>query len=323
MDEPEVTAESLLKAAAEHDAGRGTADNEPEVTDPEPETTKDKAAKPEAKPEEKKDEPTAKDSKAESAEKKPDEKPKSKWAQNEERKNKTWQEINAEKEAIKAEKETLQREKSEIQRRSEEIQRAKVTSEPLRDEHGYTSKDYKGVASDYRQKALDAATPAERKQLAEFADAADQVAEKLNQKHQQLMQERNVADLRAKWQEVHDKLVAKPEYADLKTEGSELHKQTLDVLRKYPFLTMQPDGLQTAVELVEQKAQLKAFDGTKAELTKLKEEHSKLQKKLSIGGGSPTGAPAEETPFNELSTAEQHKRLERAAHSQDREAGFD
>jgi len=327
MDEPELTAESLLKQAAAEDASRGSNDNdssnEPELTDPEPGTESNADEKPKTEPA-KKDEPiVSKDKEAAGTEKKTEEKPKSKWVQNEERKNKTWQEINAEKETLKAEKEAIAREKAEVAKRAKQIELAKATAEPLRDEHGFTGNDYKKVAADYRQKAYDAATPEERKQFAAWADSADQIAAKLEQKHAQLTQERTIAGLRDEWTKAHNELSAKPEYAALKDQNSDLYKGVVEILNKHPYLTQQPDGLYTAVELVDTKAQLKAFDGTKAELAKLKEEHSKLQKKLSIGGGSPTSAPEGEKDFKDLSLKEQQKRLERAAREHDRDAGFE
>lgn len=317
----------MLAAAAAEDAGRFVDDAPKErvVDDPEPvekkpaeKPNKDAAASKEKsvseadKDKEPKD-PKKSTAQADSAAAEPTEgKAKSKWQQNEERKNKTWSEINAEKDAIKAQQQALQREKAEVQRKAEDIERAKVTAEPIRDEHGFTAKDYRDVAKDMRKAGTH-----------DQAEAAEKLASNLDAKQQKLIQERNVADLRANWQRSYDELSSKTEYAELKDETSELHMQTMSVLKQFPFLAYQADGLQQAVTMAETRVSAKSSEGTKSELAKLKEEHAKLQKKLTIGGGSPTNLPEEDTPFEKLSSAEQKKRLEQAARASDRDAGFE
>lgn len=232
-------------------------------------------------------------------------KEKSKWAQNEERKATTWQTINAEKEALKAEKEAITREKAEF----EKSKKAPADS-TFRDEHGYTSKDYKKVAEDFRAKGDQA-----------MAEAADKLAANLSQKEQQAQQDQAQQSFIESWKKNYEALCEKT--PALRDKDSPIAKATVKILTEFPLLTRDVNGVGYAVRAAELQLRTQEFDGTKSELTKLKAEHEKLLKKLSIGGGSPTGAPAADKSFNEMSSTEQQKYLEQKVHQHDRDAGFD
>lgn len=301
-EQPEVTADSLLSLAADFDAGKNI-DAKPEGDAPK---APDQGTKPELKPDENKGKEAATDDKqAVSTENKDkdhkatDEKQKSKWARNEERKSQTWQEVNAEKERIRSEREALARER-------EEFQRSKVSAESLKDEHGATAKDYRDAAKQFLTQGQK-----------EMAEACDKLAANLDQKSEQQRAERTHAEGQQKWKANLDSLTAKN--PDLANADSELTKTTLAVLNKFPLLRKDPDGISYAVRAAEIELQARDFDGTKAEFAKLKEDHAKLQKKLTISGGAPTGGLTDAKSFDQLSAKEMRQSLEQAVQSYDRD----
>ena len=78
---------------------------------------------------------------------KQEKKQESRFAQENARKAKTWEQINAEKEAIKAEKEALRREREEWGKQREQSKIAETNS--YRDEKGYTAEDYEAAAKEF------------------------------------------------------------------------------------------------------------------------------------------------------------------------------
>lgn len=244
----------------------------------------------------------SKDSEAKDATK-TDAKDQSKVAQDEKRKSKTWQEINAEKEAIRAEREAIAREKAEIQRAKA------ATVDVYRDKHGATKQDYLEVAKQLRAKGE-----------AAQADAAERLASDLEQEEQRFKQQRAMEDLQVAWRKTYDELADK--HPELKDDKSDLYQETFKVVKEYELLQRDPNGLKYAVRAAEIALQAKEFEGTKAEFAKLKTEHEKLQKKLTIAGGSPTSAPSEAKTFDQMSLKEQEAFLEKAAQEHDRERGY-
>jgi len=300
MADTEVTKDQLLSMAAEFDAKQGiepAADSAPAVEDAEP--VKDEAVKEESKP--KADKPVSEDSKTKEAAEATEAK-KSKFAANEERKGKTWQEINAEKEALKAEKEAIARER-------EEIQKAKASATVLRDEHGASAEDYRAAAKTLLEKGDK-----------DLAAAAETLAKELDQKQQRMQQEKVLTEGRQKWLNNLEQLSQK--HPDLKKDDSELSKETLKVLAEFPMLKQNPDGIKYAVAAADINLRAREFDGTKAELAKLKSEYEKLQKKLTISGGSPTAPVREDASIGSLPLKEQARRLEQLAHQHDRDNGL-
>lgn len=310
MTDTEPTEESVLALAAQFDAGKDI-DTPEQKTVPEEKQAAEPAAKSveaEAKTvatdESKGEKPEAvsKESEAKTTDS-AEAKEQSQWAKNKERKDKTWQEINAEKEALKAEKEAIAREKAEIQKAKA------ATSEVYRDKHGATKQDYLEVAKQLRAKGETAQADAAEKL------AADVAAEEQQFKQQQAMEVRQAA-----WKKDYEELTAKK--PELKDQNSELHKRTVKVIEQFPLLAQSEGGLKYAVRAAEIELQAEEFDGTKAELTKLKAEYDKLIKKTQISSGSPTSSPKEAKTFDQMNLKEQEKYLEQAAYEHDRASGL-
>lgn len=242
------------------------------------------------------------------AKQKTEEKPKdqkSKFAQEQQRKAKSWEQINAEKEAIKAEREAVKREREEWAKQREQSSAAETNS--FRDDKGYTAEDYEAAAKEFD---ADGDT-----QLAKAARAkADGVRKAAGAKQQQIQQER----FNKAWAENYGRLSEKEVW--LKDQSSPEYKRTVELLQRVPFLTAMPDGLVHAVELMKLQDTAGRSQSLEAENKALKEQLNKLQQKTAIGKSVPAGQlKAEEKDFSKLSLKEQRDALMRASREFDRE----
>ena len=247
-------------------------------------------------------------SESESKAKQKEEKPKdqkSKFAQEQQRKAKSWEQINAEKEAIKAEREAVKREREEWSKQREQSSAAESNS--FRDDKGYTAEDYEAAAKEFD---ADGDT-----QLAKAARAkADGVRKAAGAKQQQVQQER----FNKAWAENYGRLSEKEVW--LKDQSSPEYKRTVELLQRVPFLTAMPDGLVHAVELMKLQDTAGRSQSLESENKALKEQLSKLQQKTAIGKSVPAGQlKAEEKDFSKLSMKEQRDALMRASREFDRE----
>ena len=313
MSDENMSADAMLALAADHDAGvdidsqpREQAQNNNEPDSVEQESSNEVTASKESDGGEQ--EVSAK-SESESKAKQKEEKPKdqkSKFAQEQQRKAKSWEQINAEKEAIKAEREAVKRERDEWSKQREQSTAAENNS--FRDDKGYTAEDYEAAAKEFD---ADGDT-----QLAKAARAkADGVRKAAGAKQQQVQQER----FNKSWAENYGRLSEKEVW--LKDQSSPEYKRTVELLQRVPFLTAMPDGLVHAVELMKLQDTAGRSQSLESENKALKEQLSKLQQKTAIGKSVPAGQlKTEEKDFSRLSLKEQRDALMRAAREFDREA---
>jgi len=312
MSDENMSADAMLALARDHDAGvdidsqpAEQAQNNNESASVEQESSNEVTASKESDGGEQ--EVSAK-SESESKAKQKEEKPKdqkSKFAQEQQRKAKTWEQINAEKEAIKAEREAVKREREEWSRQREQSSAAESNS--FRDDKGYTAEDYEAAAKEFD---ADGDT-----QLAKAARAkADGVRKAAGAKQQQIQQER----FNKSWAENYGRLSEKETW--LKDQSSPEYKRTVELLQRVPFLTAMPDGLVHAVELMKLQDTAGRSQSLEAENKALKEQLSKLQQKTAIGKSVPAGQlKTEEKDFSRLSMKEQRDALMRASREFDRE----
>lgn len=314
MSDENMSADAMLALARDHDAGVDI-DNQPaeptqntnESASVEQESSNEVTASKETDGGEQ--EVSAKsesDSKAKQKEEKPkDPKSSSKFAQEQQRKAKTWEQINAEKEAIKAEREAVKRERDEWSKQREQSTAAESNS--FRDDKGYTAEDYEAAAKEFD---ADGDT-----QLAKAARAkADGVRKTASAKQQQVQQER----FNKSWAENYGRLSEKEVW--LKDQSSPEYKRTVELLQRVPFLTAMPDGLVHAVELMKLQDTAGRSQSLESENKALKEQLSKLQQKTAIGKSVPAGQlKTEEKDFSRLSMKEQRDALMRASREFDRE----
>ena len=234
------------------------------------------------------------------------EKEKSRFAQEQNRKAKTWEQINAEKEAIKAEKEALKREREEWSKQREQSTAAETNS--FRDEKGYTAEDYEAAAKEFEADG--------DSQLAKAARAKAEGVRKSATERQQKAQQEKFAKA---WADSYARLSEKETW--LKDQNSAEYKRTVELLQRVPVLQSMPDGLVHAVELMKLQDSAAKAQSIEAENKALKEQLNKLQQKTAIGKSIPAGQlKAEEKDFSKLSLKEQREALLKASRAFDREA---
>jgi hypothetical protein len=234
------------------------------------------------------------------------EKEKSRFAQEQNRKAKTWEQINAEKEAIKAEKEALKREREEWGKQREQSTAAETNS--FRDEKGYTAEDYEAAAKEFEADG--------DSQLAKAARAKAEGVRKSATERQQKAQQEKFAKA---WADSYARLSEKETW--LKDQNSAEYKRTVELLQRVPMLQSMPDGLVHAVELMKLQDSAAKAQSIEAENKALKEQLNKLQQKTAIGKSIPAGQlKAEEKDFSKLSLKEQREALLKASRAFDREA---
>ena len=306
----------MLALANDHDAGvdidsqpRETTQNKNESTSVEQDSSNEGSASKENNDREQEDVGTSSKSENDSKAKQKEEKPKdqkSKFAQDQNRKTKTWEQINAEKEAIRAEREAVRREREEWSKQREQSSVADTNS--FRDEKGYTAEDYEAAAKEFDADG--------DSQLAKAARAkADGVRKSVSVKQQQVQQERFTKT----WADNFNKLSEKETW--LKDQSTPEYKRTVELLQRIPILTTLPNGLAHAVELMKLQDTAGRYQSVEAENKALKEQLNKLQQKTAIGKSVPAGQlKTEEKDFSRLSQKEQRDALMRAAREFDRES---
>ena len=316
MSDETMSADAMLALANDHDAGvdidsqpRETTQNKNESASVEQDSSNEGSASKENNDREQEDVGTSSKSENDSkAKQKEGEKPKdqkSKFTQDQNRKTKTWEQINAEKEAIRAEREAVRREREEWSKQREQSSVADTNS--FRDEKGYTAEDYEAAAKEFDADG--------DSQLAKAARAkADGVRKSVSVKQQQVQQERFTKT----WADNFNKLSEKETW--LKDQSSNEYKRTVELLQRIPILTTLPNGLAHAVELMKLQDTAGRYQSVEAENKALKEQLNKLQQKTAIGKSVPAGQlKTDEKDFSRLSQKEQRDALMRAAREFDRE----
>ena len=316
MSDETMSADAMLALANDHDAGvdidsqpRETTQNKNESASVEQDSSNEGSASKENNDREQEDVGTSSKSENDSKAKQKDEKPKdqkSKFAQDQNRKTKTWEQINAEKEAIRAEREAVRREREEWSKQREQSSVADTNS--FRDEKGYTAEDYEAAAKEFDADG--------DSQLAKAARAkADGVRKSVSVKQQQVQQERFTKT----WADNFNKLSEKETW--LKDQSTPEYKRTVELLQRIPILTTLPNGLAHAVELMKLQDTAGRYQSVEAENKALKEQLNKLQQKTAIGKSVPAGQlKTEEKDLSRLSQKEQRDALMRAAREFDRES---
>ena len=306
----------MLALANDHDAGvdidsqpREQTQNKNESASVEQDSSNEGSASKEVDGGEQDDVGTSSKSETDSKAKQKEEKPKdqkSKFTQDQNRKTKTWEQINAEKEAIRAEREAVRREREEWSKQREQSTVADTNS--FRDEKGYTAEDYEAAAKEFDADG--------DSQLAKAARAkADGVRKTVSVKQQQVQQERFTKT----WADNFNKLSEKETW--LKDQSAPEYKRTVELLQRIPILTTLPNGLAHAVELMKLADTAGRSQSLESENKSLKEQLNKLQQKTAIGKSVPAGQlKTEEKDFSRLSQKEQRDALMRATREFDRES---
>ena len=309
----EVTAETLLAAAQEYDASV-EAGEQPVVeftaTEPKPEKeetppeepTETAEAEPDAEGQDV-DEPESSLTVGETPEEedKP-QKSESKWAKNEARKNKSWKEINSQKEELKRAREELDDMKGQLQEKQTDMDDGKA----YRDEKGFTAEDYENAAVRLRDEGD-----------ADLAKDAEEKAKSVLDEGKKADQDRSVRDANRQWELARDDLYK--EMPELKDSSSELTQTANGILKEHPDLMYLPEGqgLRHAVQVAQWKVAASKTDKSQAEVKELTEKLNKLEKKMSVGGGFTSEKLDGDKTFDDLSLDDQESYLLKAAAAHD------
>jgi len=318
----EVTAEQMLAAAAEYDSSVAAEEPEPQFElSKEPETDSEEVQEAEAEiVDADADEETEAQADTESDSEKQDadeqvssltegeapeakEQPKkSKWAKNEQRKSRSWQEINSAKEEMKVEREKLEASRKEIEMLKTKVQEGNA----YRDEDGLSADDWDKIAEE-----------AEDGGDREDAKIAKKEADKLRNKGNETVSELEAEEISKKheadWKDAFNDLRGKnPELDD---KEADLTKKTNELLREYPELVYLPEGkgLRHAVKIAKWQITASSAESSQAEVKELTEKLTKLEKKLSVNGGFTNEKASKSRSFDDLSDNEQLDHLRRAA----------
>jgi len=242
---------------------------------------------------------------------KPGEKQETPYAKERARLDRTWKEIQAEKDALKKEKEELAAERQRTATASQQRTQQQAAEPPKI--KGGTRADWEAVAADFKAQGNLTAyekAKANADQLAEQekAQAAQQPAKVGTPAERFTEAER--AEMLTKWNAHAERLAA--ENPDLKVETSPLRTRTAALLQEQPALHLSGDGIAIAVRLA--KAEMAAEQGTalNARIAELEKENERLTGLTSLDSG---GAAARTTAkkFDELSLADQEAELRRDA----------
>lgn len=221
-----------------------------------------------------------------------------------ERKEKTWQQINAEKAALKAEREAISAEKAEAERLKQEAAEKNARAGQ------YQAEDYEAAAKRF-----------EAEGDTDSAEQAREMARKLRVEVETQKQNAARDKFRSEWQDaVRQAKEDKPELAD---PENPLTKTLAEVFKNRPVFTSYPGGVADAVRIAELKLNSERVDSIQAERDKLQAQVDELQKKLQPGGATASVGETSAKEFKDLSLSEQGAILRKAAKQADTGGGAD
>ena len=218
-----------------------------------------------------------------------------------ERKMRSWSSLNTE-------KEKHQKRVDEFDQRQEkwELQQMESTNE-LRDEEGYSAKDYDKVEAEFREDGE-----------GKLADDAKASAESLRESERVTAQKLNQKDFSKTFSDNYAS--ARTNYPDLGNHDSELFKRTEQVFLHYPELLGDADGPRKAAWVASRDILATQAESFRDENQRLTNELDEYKSKLSIGGSQPAPRPANKE-FMDMDTDARFKMLTDNAAQMDRQSG--
>ena len=304
----DIEAEQLLAAAGQYDAAVDAGETpvvEIETAEPEPEEIPEelKVEEAEAEPDTEGQNADEVSSLTEGEAPETEEEPKkSKYARNEERKANTWKNINSTKEEQSAKGKELADWEERLKSQQSETESGKV----YRDEEGFTADEYKSAAERLREdgeyRDADSAM--------ELAEATEKAGVEASSKRER---DRTYKEWESKFLSAKSELEV--EHPDLKEGESALAQEVNKLLREHTDLLYLPngDGLRHAVRVANWKIAAESSEKSNALNKELTDKLTKLEKKMSIGGGFTSNRPEGEQSFESLPDKEQADALLKAA----------
>ena len=303
--EVDTEREQLLRALEESDANEfGTTAKKssmPQVEEPEQDSvvTEDKTSE---EPEQPADDKPSEEEQTEQS--KSGEKSQSKYSRakkTQDRANKTWREVNAEKAALKKEREELEAQRQALTEQQDkslaEIQQKTATSR-------YSPDEYEAIAKEFEDEGDHANAEAARK-------AADQARSAVKEQDAKAQQAKFVSAWDTNW-----KSQAK-EHKDLNDQDSELFKMVGQLLERKPVLTQYPAGINDAVEGAVMYLQANRSASLEKQVSDLKKKVAEYEEKTQLNGSQPGSNILQVESFDKLSTDKQRAELMRAMQQSD------
>ena len=303
--EVDTEREQLLRALEESDANEfGTTAKKssmPQVEEPEQDSvvTEDKTSE---EPEQPADDKPSEEEQTEQS--KSGEKSQSKYSRakkTQDRANKTWREVNAEKAALKKEREELEAQRQALTEQQDkslaEIQQKTATSR-------YSPDEYEAIAKEFEDEGDHANAEAARK-------AADQARTAVKEQDAKAQQAKFVSAWDTNW-----KSQAK-EHKDLNDQNSELFKMVGQLLERKPVLTQYPEGINDAVEGAVMYLQANRSASLEKQVSDLKKKVAEYEEKTQLNGSQPASNILQVESFDKLSTDKQRAELMKAMQQSD------
>jgi hypothetical protein len=217
------------------------------------------------------------------------------------RANKTWREVNAEKAALKKEREELEAQRQALTEQQDkslaEIQQKTATSR-------YSPDEYEAIAKEFEDEGDHANAEAARK-------AADQARTAVKEQDAKAQQAKFVSAWDTNW-----KSQAK-EHKDLNDQDSELFKMVGQLLERKPVLTQYPEGINDAVEGAVMYLQANRSASLEKQVSDLKKKVAEYEEKTQLNGSQPGSNILQVESFDKLSTDKQRAELMKAMQQAD------
>lgn len=225
---------------------------------------------------------------------------KSKFAKNQERQQKTWAQINAEKEALKKEREDFKKQQEEFTRAQQEFKDAQAKASKPK----YTAQQY----ADFAKQAEADAEELEKTQEYDKADEKRLLAKKAREfaEHLRLNPPKEPAtdaQKEAEYQKLQKEWYSKAaiDFPEVVKQGSPQQQALANLIKNEPAVLNDPKGMYYAARLVAAESVAASVPAKDKELGELRAKVKELEGKLTVPGlgaatnpGGDPGAPLSE-----------------------------
>lgn len=227
-----------------------------------------------------------------------------------ERQDRSWKALEAEKERVRARE-------AELARQAQELERSRQAPNP-NNQPRFSSQHLMKAVQTFEaeaRKALQEGDPEEAAKQLDLASKARTEAQRSYQAEVRQAQEQQATEFGKQWQADTEGLIKdNPELANPQSkDGQEL----IAMLQQEPYLGFLPDGARKAWTVITLRREAAEASGLRDKLAKAEKEIERLNSLVSPQGGRGTGTHAGAKKFNDLNEAEQKAYLERRAREAD------
>ena len=303
--ELDVEREQLLKSLADADVSAFDTANiapVPQAEEPDQESVETEDKPSEVEPEKPADEESSEEEKPEQTE--DEEKSQSKYSRakkTQERANKTWRDVNAEKAAVKKERQELEAQQKAFTEQ-QSVSRDEITQRSAQSR--YSPEEYEAIAKEFEDEGDNANAEAALK-------AAKQAREAVAEQDAKSQQAKFVAKWDSNWK------AAAAEHGDLNDQNSDLFKMVGRLLEQKPVLTQYPEGITDAVEGATMYLKADRATALEKQISELKKQVAEYEEKTQLNGTQPGGNILEVESFDNLPVDQQRSELMKAMQQAD------